>query len=384
MNMTRVRVCCAIMLSWSLAAGPAFAQQPVPVPAADPAPGFAVVPPANSSVYIPFDPLNTRWNLQTDVGNAIGWNSGFQTFSGFIPITIEQGRSIIFVDARLWAGFNNNIGNNIGVGWRGYSPMLDRTTGVSAWWDHDDRHWASFDQAGISVESLGTVFDARANVYLPNSSQKILSQHLTGQAFCLQGFNIGLGQSSQVAAGLSGADAEIGGALPLLGDFGIRNYIGTYYYQGGSNAFWGVRQRNEVLITENVQGQVSVTSDPVFGTNVFGAVNIMLPSGKPARAFSRQPTYERLYVPVQRDYRVHVQSYTDNSVQLARRAGGQGGSGGPVGTPIVVWHVDNTAPAGGNGSEAHPFNFLPTTTPGNVDMILVARGDGTVTNMNHG
>lgn len=115
-----------------------------------------------------------------------------------------------------------------------------------------------------------------------------------------------------------------------------------------------------------------------------GAVTWYYGSGQSPKWFQRIDVKDRLYQQVERQYRVAVYEEVFNDTVLALRAGGTGGSGGPVGTPIFVVHVDNSAPGGGDGTVEHPLNYLPTTTPGNVDIVFVRRGTGTSTNYNNG
>ena len=198
--------------------------------------------------------------------------------------------------------------------------------------------------------------------------------------------NIGIGRTTVSNSGLRGGDFETGGALPGIGDLGFRAYAGGYYYQGpvSGGGIYGYRGRLEALITQDLWGTVIVTHDRVFGTNVSAAATLYLGTGNEQKFMGRIPMTTRLYQQQERQYRVAVQREVETDFFLALRAGGTGGSGGPIGTPIFVEHVDNTAPAGGDGTVQHPLNFLPTTTPGFVDIIFVHRGTGTSFNMDQG
>jgi len=381
MNMTRVSLYCAILLSWALVS-PGAAQEYYPAP--DPAytPGYAAVP---NGGYIPFDPFGTRVRIRTDIGDGVGYNAGYQTISAFLPFHLEPDLSLVFIDARGFVTNRGDFAANVGAGFRMYVPEADRVFGINAWYDDDNTGFADYNQFGFGVESLGRSLDFRANVYFPlNDDVRTMSESLTGDIFFIN-HNIGLGRTRLIESPLKGGDVEIGGALPLLGDYGIRSYYGVYYYEGEeSKTTWGFRTRTEALVTEDLSLQVAVSRDDLFGTNVTGAVTLLLPDGKPRRIMSRQPTQERLYAQVERQYRIAINRHVVDDFVYALRAGGRGGSGGPVGTPIEVVHIDNTAGPGGDGSFENPFNTLPGITDPTVDLIFVNRGDGTSTGMDTG
>jgi hypothetical protein len=370
MNMTRVGLCCAILLSWAFA-GPATAQDYY-----DPQPGFATTSVEPNTWYVPLDPLGIIYRGQTNIGNGPGWNTGYQTFAAFAPIQLEPGRSLFWVDGRGSIQFDGNLLANVGTGFRYYSPEVDRVFGAGFWFDHDERKLRNYDQFGISAESLGTYFDFRVNAYLPiTRSVQTLSSTFTGTSFFLNR-SIGLGHVSVTEAALGGGDFEVGGALPGLGNYGIRSYIGGYYLQGpNAESTVGVKTRTEALITEDLTVGVSVFNDRLFGTNVLGQITLQIPDGRPNRILSRQPTQERLYAQMQRNNRVSVYRNKDTSPVLAINPA--------TGLPYSVVHVNNIG-GGGTGGVNDPLSSLPTMTAAGVDYIIVNRGDGTSRNMDQG
>lgn len=387
MNTARVSLSLAIMLSWTLSS-PALAQQILP-------PGQAMV--EDSAAEDGVDDLNTRsifdnsnYMIRGDAGDSVGYIRGFQTLAAFQPIIINPDELILWMSPRGYVTYNSgDFAGNLGAGIRWLEPTSQRILGAGFWWDHDNNGSNQYDQLGGSAEWLGNMFDLRVNTYFPTNQ----NVHLVGQTFTpssapfFVGNNIAVGQNTFILNNaLKGGDFEGGGALPGIGDLGIRAYAGGYYYEGplSGGGVYGVRGRLEALITQNLWGTVIVTHDRLFGTNVSAAGTIYIGSGQAPKFFGRIPMTTRLYQQMERQYRVAVQRDVENDMALALRAGGTGGSGGPIGTPIVVDHVDNTAPAGGNGTVEHPLNTLPTTTPGNVDIIFVRRGDGTSTGMNQG
>lgn len=330
---------------------------------------------------------NRNYQLRSDIGDGVGYLRGFQTFGAFQPITIEPDEFILWANPRGYVTYNSgSFAGNLGTGFRWLNPETQRIIGGSAWWDHDNNGTNNYDQIGGSFESLGNYLDFRANCYIPtNQNIHQTAKFLNGNnVFILN--NIGVGQTTITNSGLRGGDFEVGGALPGIRDIGMRAYAGGYYYQGpeSQGGVYGVRGRLEALVTQDVWASVGVSNDRLFGVNVTASATIYLGSGQTQQFFRPIPMQTRLYQQVERQYRVAVDQSVLNDTIVALRAGGTGGSGGPFGTPIFVLHVDNTAAPGGDGTVEHPLNHLPTTTPGNVDIVFVHRGTGTTLQMDQG
>ncbi|MFO1021132.1 MAG: right-handed parallel beta-helix repeat-containing protein [Planctomycetales bacterium] len=342
-------------------------------------PSYANDPAYSNESYVPYNPWGIRSMTRSDIGNGLGYETGYQTFGGLIPIPLNPGYSILFVNTRGIVGYDGTDGFNGGAGFRWFNPDIERVFGGSFWYDYDDRRVRTYEQLGFSVESLGTYLDFRMNGYFPtNSDQTVLSKNYTGEVFFIN-HNVGLGQRTVVQESLRGGDVEMGGALPGIGDFGLRAYAGAYYYDGnGTNSgqATGFKGRLEAMVTEDLWVQLGVTNDKFFGTNTTMAVTLFLPDGAPSRILSRQPTQERLYVPVERNYRVAVHQHILDTPELAINP--------RTGLPFYIDHVDNNAFAGGNGSVENPYSSLPASRPASTDIIFVHTGDGTSRNMDGG
>lgn len=370
MLMTRLRVCQAAALLLGVLVAPASAQTPT-------TPGYSTID--GGGGYTPFDPYNTRVRTQSIIGNGVGYQQGYQGLSVQAPFQIVPDTSVFLIDGRANITYDGRFVGNVGLGSRIYVPEVDRVFGAWGWFDHDDRRPFNYDQWGVSLESLGTFFDMRANAYIPFGSggnQHVMSEALNGNVDFFRQFII-LGQNRRIEEALKAGDFEVGGANPLLGDYGIRNYVGGYYLQGrASGVAYGFKARSEAMVTEDVTVGMAYYHDKIFGTNWQANVTIQLPDGVTERVLSRQPTRERLYAMVERSYRVAVNRNTFSDRILAINPADN--------EPIIVRHVDNTTGAGGDGTFEHPFNFLPTTTDPMWDIIFVRRGDGTTFNMDQG
>lgn len=123
----------------------------------------------------------------------------------------------------MWFGdfhaliFNDaECGSNVGTGYRWFLEDQDRIYGINGYWDTRDDNSLLFNQAGIGVESLGQIFDFRANGYTPAVNDAY--QHQLGNAYF---------QDNRLfvpsTAALSGMDAEAGvnfpGVLSDLNEF---------------------------------------------------------------------------------------------------------------------------------------------------------------------
>lgn len=365
MKMAKVLVCCGLLLGGWLA-GPVLGQEASP-------PGVARVS-APLIGYVPSNNLGTYLRYRGDVGDGLGWDGGFNTISAFQPLTIIPDQDLFFADLRGNASYTGDLFANIGVGYRHYSRDLGYVFGAAAWYDHDETGKRSFDQGGISLEALGTYLDFRANAYLPNTNPFAVQRDFAGTIF--QGNSLVLRDRQVFETAMSGGDVETGGALPFLGDLGIRAYSGMYYYTGESeDSTIGMKGRIEALITEDFAIQANVTHDHLFGTHVGGALTWLLGSGKPQRILTRQPQVNRLYVQQERTWRVarhRRQAFVDTTAVNTA-----------TGANLAIFHVDNTAAAGGTGTAEAPLNFLPATVAPS-DVIFVHTGDGTGNNLGGG
>ena len=325
-------------------------------------PGYDEMP--NATGYVPFDPFGTRFSFRSDIGDGPGWAQGYQALNGFVPITFEPDRSLLFIDGRVIVTNEGDFAGNVGAGGRIYSPELDRVLGASFWYDYDNSNATNYDQWGVSIESLGKFFDVRLNAYIPsNDNQRTIQSGLNGNIFFVKD-NIGIGQTRLVENALRGGDIEIGGAMPFFGDYGLRSYLGGYYFQAPTvETTVGVKWRSELQVTEDVILGMGASSDKLFGQNFFGNVTIYMPDGRPQRIMSRQPTRERLYANVERNYRVNVYRRTINETLRAINPA--------TGLPYVVHHVDNNfAQGSGDGRVKSPYGTLGDAGNG-ADIIFV-------------
>jgi hypothetical protein len=79
----------------------------------------------------------------------------------------EAGQHTLFSDARFFMSNDGYFGGNAGLGYRYRLPEGNRFVGASVWYDLDDTTSELFQQLGISLESCGSLWDVRTNLYFP-------------------------------------------------------------------------------------------------------------------------------------------------------------------------------------------------------------------------
>ncbi len=336
-------------------------------------------------------PVDTIFNPRITVDNRsnklYGYDSGFSTINAFAPYFIEE-NAILFGSAGGLVSYNGRGGANLGAGWRYYMQDIDRIVGLSAWYDFDAGHAKSYNQIGLSFESLGRYLDLRLNGYIPiGQDTNVLSTTLAGPAR-FQANQIRLQSLADTETAMTGFDSEIGGPMPLLGKFGLSGYAGFYYFTSHSNStdLTGVSGRLAWQVNEDTSVGFQVTDDHVFGTNTQIQVALSLPDGGSSKWLRQPRVRDRLMHNVFRNGRVTV----DRSVISTDIAA----INPKDGNPYFVVHIDpngDTNVPEGDGSVENPYNLisqfndLAIADKAPVDIIYVTgRTDGTSTNLDTG
>lgn len=317
------------------------------------------------------------FRINHTVGDGVGWNDGgFTQFGGWLPFTEFGSDTMLYGEARTFLTNDAVVGGLWGLGARRYLTDWDRFVGATVYMD---RNYGSSDISGFgqftaSLETIGEFWDARLNGYFPtNDTVRQLTganagTTISGDPF-YQGNRIFFPGHANFLQALQGGDAEIG--IPLLpGGQWLRGYVGYYAYNSNSNKdIEGFRGRLEAQLSDDLSVQGIVTDDRTFGTLVNLNVDIRLGGGRPMRAFPSLTTRERMYLPVQRNWRIATDTYRDKIKVVARDVGDHHKIG-------VAW-VDNSAAAAGDGTVEHPFQTLAQAeAAANIDLILVKHGNG--------
>ncbi len=368
-------------------AGSPAATMPLPEPDSSFDPRFSG-PPTGLYEASPVDVIfNPRITVDNRSNQLYGYDSGFSTINAFLPYFIEE-NALLFASGGGLVTYNGRGGANVGVGWRYYMQDIDRVVGLSAWYDFDAGNARSYNQIGLSFESLGRYFDLRLNGYVPiGQDQNVLSTTLAGPIQFVQN-QLRLQSLADTETAMTGFDSEIGGPMPLLGRYGLSGYAGFYYFTSHSNHtdLTGVSGRLAWQVNEDTTVGFQVTDDHVFGTNTQIQVALSLPDGG-SSGWLRQPRVrDRMMQNVFRRSRITVnREVISTEVAAINPKDDQ---------PYFVVHVDPNGATDvpeGDGTVENPYNLisqfnnLAAAPKSAVDIIYVtARDDGTSTNLDTG
>jgi chemotaxis signal transduction protein len=318
---------------------------------------------------------------------------GFTRFEGFVPLFQNPGTSLTFLEGRLLLDNSAHLGGNVLLGHRVYNPDKNRILGGYLAYDNRNTGNSTFNQLGLGLESLGGVWDFRANAYIPlGESRRLVSEssfdtglQAAGNPFFQGNYLItqAIRESQQIRnyeSALGGIDVEAGAKIAKLGSSGdLRGYGGLYYYAGkGADSAVGWRLRLEARPTDTINLGVAVQNDALFGTNVLFNVGINFPGTRPRRFKNEsESVVARLGESISRTHSIAVDSQTEAesfSQQVTVTA-----TNPQTGAPYLFQHV-NPGQVGGNGTFESPFGSVATAlgvtqSDGNSIVYVDANGN---------
>lgn len=176
-----------------------------------------------------------------------------------IPIRGDAEFDNFFADLHFLVRDDSQIGGNATLAYRRYNLDWNRIVGGYVFWDGMQTPLGNqLQQMGLGVETLGQIWDARANVYLPD-------------AFGLRGPLPNLFQGNNLIVNraevaMTGVDAEAGINLPEILNTRTRVLGGGYHFNGhGTGNTTGWKARVETEFNRNVWVDYSVQEDKLFG-----------------------------------------------------------------------------------------------------------------------
>ena len=300
----------------------------------------------------------------------------------------EMASSVLYGDIRLMDDSQDNNEGNIGVGYRKMvtgTPMGDGIAGANVWFDrrHTDLG-TNFNQVTVGAEWFSDSWDAKVNAYVPLNSKKRYSGASTSTGGGFTGTQIVANTVNSLITeeALAGADVEFGWRLPLMDAYtdSTRIYGGGYHFTGDdADDVTGYRARIASDITEDMQLGARFQHDDERGSQGFLEATIRFPFGN-KQSYKTQGLKARLDESPERDIDIvsgEATSTTPVTTVL---------NNATTGTAQEIFHVDNTAAGGGNGSAETPFNTLAAAVAvaGTNDVIYVHHGDGLSTGQNAG
>lgn len=264
--------------------------------------------------------------------------------------------AMVFGDIRGFKAMRDGWGVNLGGGVRYHMERFDRIIGANVFYDRDNSSGAEFDQVGFGLETLGEMWDARANAYFPQGTKlaELSRSYVVGSEEFV-GHNIIFDQRRISGISLKGVDMEVG--VPIPGRIANRHQLkvfgGWYYYDADSiSGFAGWKTRIQANLLPSVEMQVEVMNDRVFDTNVvFGAAWSY--GGYRQADGVKKSQFGRMTEPVRRMYNVSVARVTeiDNNLIAVNPTTGQ---------PYFIEHVASyaTGPIF-DGTVENPFLTIP-------------------------
>lgn len=264
-------------------------------------------------------------------------------------------RAMVFASVRGFRAATDGWGMNVGGGLRYYSEKWDRIFGINAFYDYDNSSGALFREVGFGLESLGALWDMRANAYIPHgSTDALLKTELVEGSQRFVDHRMLYDNQQTFGNALRGVDWELG--IPVPGRVPQRHNLkvfgGWYYFSGSeTEGFGGWKTRAQADVVKNVTIQLDVANDHVFDTTVvFGATWTYGGFRQPEDQKITQ--FDRMTEMVRRSYNVNValtQVLDPGKVAINPLTD----------QPYFFEHVASyAASAGANGTVEHPWQTL--------------------------
>ncbi|MDA1232108.1 MAG: hypothetical protein O2856_15145, partial [Planctomycetota bacterium] len=331
------------------------------------------------SAYQPKQPFGPVMMLETNIGDGLGYEQSYQRLSARIPYHIIPNANVLIGDIAASVTNNGDPLANVGLIYRNYDSLRNRIFGWNVYGDYDqgigNGDWY---QVGGGFESLGQYLDFRVNGYQAVGSDSLLLSSTPSNIVALMG-NGAFKVSNEVRDNAySGLQAEAGGPLPVLGEYGLDMFLGAYYlHNDAGRDATGFQARWQAMITESLRVNTYLTTDRTFGVNSWVSLQYDLPNYKNRRVLRRSTVRERLQDPVVRDNRIHVNRDTRDQFDAVVNS--------LTGVGYNFLHVDPNRTTVGTGTFENPFSTLQAAVfanNANVDIIRVGpRLDDSGTNL---
>lgn len=297
-------------------------------------------------------------------GQQYGLDNDWSTNVGvFLPLFELSCNGYVFMQGNGLVAENETFGGSGGLVTRVFDPVQDVFWGASLFYDIEVQSDRRFQQFGAGLEMLMKGFEFRVNGNVPFSDTRRFRQ-VTPR---FSNTNIVIGDE-EIA--LAGVEFEAG-----IRPFQTPNlwiYGAYYFYEDpdgsvGSEALEGARGRLELRPNRHVTIHGSVSDDDVVGTQVWGGVTLAFTKLSDLMTSSLCPVDSRYDQLVKRRNRIttaHQDVVAHNIV---------------TNQPIIVAQANASAPVGGDGTTARPFNSIgdAAAAAGENGIVFVRNGDFT-------
>jgi len=321
-------------------------------------------------------PEPTHFEARHIEGKGIGYHEGYTTLSAFLTSPYFFSRQFIpFVDLRGHIFNDGKPAANVGMGLR---AIASRVWGINAYYDYRKTSHHSYHQASCGLESLGRIWDARINGYLPFGAKKSSLFHpYTFDRFKKHSLLV----SSKREFAMKGIDAEVGAHIKDSKNVHLYTAAGPYYFGGEGKNGYGGKGRLLATFYDSIRAEVIASYDTVFNGIVQGQLAFVFPFGRkkmlkkpPISCDTQYALWKRALQSVDRSEIIAIdkKKKTKAAVNPA------------TGDPYFFWFVDNTSSSSGTFESPFPTLAQAQERSGSNDVIYVFPGDGTTKGMNAG
>jgi hypothetical protein len=302
---------------------------------------------------------------------GFGRHTSGLTHLELFPYWIEADTHALFGDVRGFINNNGELGTNLGAGYRYIEPNGVLLLGVNGWYDADHTVGKLFQQVGLGLEGRTEVGSVNANFYLPvGTEERILSRRISNERF--DGNELVFDVTNRVGQAMRGVDTMLGVYLP--GSFAREHQLeasaGWYHFTGDDvETINGFRIQFDGRVVRSLFGQVAVTHDGTFGTNV--TLGASWRFGTTELPDTRIEGQLRRFV--SRNYNVIVSRTTtvEEGVPAINPL---------TGNPLNVQHVSEGGQS--DGTVGNPWQSIADAQAAGADLIFV-HGGSTLTESIH-
>ena len=309
--------------------------------------------------------------------NGIGYQDGYTTLEGFFsPPSPYKEKWLPFADLRGHVFNNGKMAANTGIGIR--YLQSSRLWGANAYYDYRNTRHTHYNQVAFGLETLGKLWDAKINGYLPVGSKispyyGVRFSHFTGHTAYL---------SYKQEYALKGINAEAGYHVDHFQKVPLYFAAGPYYLAGQGHNVWGGQLRVAAHLLPYVKIEGNTSYDNAFRWIGQGQISLTLPFGgkKAAKAFAKKPCsssralHERLRQGVDRFEIIPTATKKEQSPATNPLTS----------SPWVFWFVSNTSHSLGTWESPYPTLAEAQSASQPYQAIYVLPGDGTATGLNQG
>ena len=307
----------------------------------------------------------------------------------WVPLHQDQrNKNVVFGDFRLMGDNQSANEFNAGLGYRQMTTLPHIGKGVAGgmiWYDRRNTAFNNtFNQITLGGEWLAEDWDVRLNGYIPmNDSASFTRDNPNGSGAALVGNQIVVNTNQDVEEeALAGLDLEFGVRVPYLDAYtdSTRVYAAGFHFEGDrAEDVTGWRTRVASDITSDIQVGARFQHDDVRGSQGFLEATVRFPFNM-KKSYRDHGLYARMDESPERDIDIvsNLAVINDgNNIPLLNATTGD--------TQNII-HVDNTADAGGDGSNEARFDTLLAAQNAATtnDIIYVHRGDGSTTGQDAG